>query len=166
MGKEYTEIGVIVKPHGLKGDVVLTVEPTVEAILADVKSVFLNLNGSYVPYLVDSVAPLNKGKAKIKMTGLDDSNEANAYRGKYLFQLSSLLNFDKQFDLEGFKVVAANGEEIGVILSVIDSTAQTLLEVQRGEDEIYIPLVEEFILETDVGKKTLKMNLPEGMLDL
>ena len=47
MEKEYTEIGIILKPHGLKGDVVLKVEPTVEAILADFKSVFLNQNGFF-----------------------------------------------------------------------------------------------------------------------
>lgn len=166
MEKEYTEIGIIIKPHGLKGDVVLKVEPTVETHLSSFKSVFLNLNGTYVPYLVEGVAALNKGKAKIKMMGLDDSNIANSFRGKSLFQLSALLYIDKQVDLEGFLVVDANESEIGTILSVIDSTAQTLLEVQRGEDEIYIPLVEEFILETDISNRTLKMNLPDGILDL
>ena len=166
MEKEYTEIGIILKPHGLKGDVVLKVEPTVEAILADFKSVFLNQNGSYIPYLVEGVAPLNKGKAKMKLSGLSDSSMANSYRGKSLYQQSALLNIDKQVNLEGFTVVDEDENEIGTVLSVIDSTAQTLLEVQRGQDEIYIPLVAEFIVETDIRSRILKMNLPEGMLDL
>jgi 16S rRNA processing protein RimM len=76
------------------------------------------------------------------------------------------LNLDRQLNLEGFIIMDQHKGEIGEILAVIDSTAQTLLEVEYKGEEIYVPLVDQFVVEVDTKNKILKMDLPEGILDL
>jgi 16S rRNA processing protein RimM len=163
---EYSEIGVIVKPHGLKGDLVIKVDAGIETLFADFKAVFVEMGGAYIPHVIESHAPLNKGKVKAKFAGIQSAVEAELMRGKAVFQLSSQLNLDRQLNLEGFIIMDQHKGEIGEILAVIDSTAQTLLEVEYKGEEIYVPLVDQFVVEVDTKNKILKMDLPEGILDL
>lgn len=164
--KEYTEIGVVIKPHGLKGEVALKLDPSVADLLPTFSTVFFDLNGSKVPFVLEHFAYLNQGKAKFKLSGLENGEQAESMRGKEIFQLSSKLHVDKQLDFIGFEVRLQSGERVGEITDVIDHTAQTLIEVMRDSGEILIPLVDDFIVKIDSKEKTLVMDLPEGLLEL
>ena len=56
--------------------------------------------------------------------------------------------------------------EIGTISEVNTQTVQTLLFVDTKSGEIIIPLAKEFIVEMNTSSKTIKLNLPEGLIDL
>jgi 16S rRNA processing protein RimM len=158
---------VVIKPHGLKGEIAAKIDPSAADLLGTFPSLFFNLNGSMVPFVLERFAYLNQGKAKFKLSGLENGEQAEAMRGKEIFQLSSKLSVDKQLDMVGFQVCLKSGEEIGEITAVIDHTAQTLIEVSRPSgDEILIPLVDAFIVSLDSKAKRLTMELPEGLLDL
>ena len=65
-------------------------------------------------------------------------------------------------DIIGAKVVDENGVELGVLADVLEMPAQNIYLV-KGEREIMIPAVEEFILNTDVKNKVITVHLIEGM---
>ena len=54
-------------------------------------------------------------------------------------------------------------KKVGVIASIDDSTANILFELEDGR---LIPASEELITDIDKDKKTITINLPEGILDL
>jgi 16S rRNA processing protein RimM len=164
--QKHISIGVVAKPHGLKGHVAVKVDPNYALYIQDLKSVLIEHDGAYVPYLVESYANLNKGIVKLLLAGVTDQEMANRLRAKELFQLAELLSIDKQIDLVGFNVRDSSNGSIGEVLSVIESTAQTMLEVSYEGTEIYIPFVDEFIMEVDARERVIEMDLPEGMLDL
>ena len=56
---------------------------------------------------------------------------------------------------------------IGTIVDVDETTINTLFVVEdQQNNELLIPASEEFIKEVDVDKKTIKVTLPQGILDL
>ena len=164
--QKHISIGVVAKPHGLKGYVAVRVDSNYALYIQDFKSVFIEHDGAFVPYLIESYANLNKGMVKLLLAGVTDQEMANRLRAKELFQLAELLSIDKQIDLVGFSVRDRSNGIIGEVLSVIESTAQTILEVSYKGSEIYIPFVDEFLMEVDSRERVIEMDLPEGILDL
>ncbi|MDB9701655.1 ribosome maturation factor RimM [Salibacteraceae bacterium] len=163
---EHTEIGVVVKPHGLKGEIVLKIEANFSDVIDTSDVLFVNHNGSMVPFILESTARLNKGLVKVKFAGINSAAEVDPLRGRSVMQLTAQLNIENQLDLVGFAIHDKLGEVLGEIQYVNDSGVQTLLEVLRNGCEIYIPLVSDFIVEVDESKKVLILDLPDGILDL
>lgn len=163
---ELNEIGVVVKPHGLKGHLVLKVEPNVYHLFASFSSVFLRLGGSDVPFMIEDVAPLNQGKIKVKFTGIANSTKAEALRGVTVWQVQELLGVEEQLDLSGFVLYGDDGAKVGQVQEVMDNQMQVLLLVETANVEVYVPLVDELIIKVDAQRKALTMRIPEGLLDL
>ncbi|GAB5540117.1 MAG: ribosome maturation factor RimM [Salibacteraceae bacterium] len=163
---KYIAVGVIVKPHGLKGDAVVKSEANYALQFREFKVLYLNHAGAYVPYLVEAMASLNKGLFKVKLNGVNDQSEVNPIRGVQVFQEAAKLQIDKQLDLTGYIVMDRVCGRVGVVQTVIDSTAQTVLEVLRDGEEVYIPFVADLIISVSESDQTIEMDLPDGMLDL
>ena len=57
--------------------------------------------------------------------------------------------------------------EIGEIVDINDTTQNVLFIVRtHNGQEIFLPVVDEFIDSFDTEKKILETNLPEGLVDL
>jgi hypothetical protein len=67
-------------------------------------------------------------------------------------------------DLIGFKVTA--GKLRGEIVDYYDSELNPLFGVDFGQGEHLIPAAEEFIAQINFEKQTIKMILPDGLLEL
>ena len=66
--------------------------------------------------------------------------------------------------LVGFDLVEANGgTTIGRIAAIDDTTANLLFEL---EDGCLIPANDDLIRDIDTKRKTIKMEIPEGLLEL
>ncbi len=56
---------------------------------------------------------------------------------------------------------------VGEVVEFLSSPMQDIIKVKRPDESICeIPFVEAFIINIDFEKKLIKMNLPEGLLDL
>ena len=66
----------------------------------------------------------------------------------------------------GFKVVDTSFGEVGNIVSINDSSAQPLFEIDRDGKEIFIPMIDDFIKKVDRDTKTIEVKTPEGLIDL
>ncbi|MDB9710366.1 hypothetical protein OAB13_10780, partial [Salibacteraceae bacterium] len=67
----------------------------------------------------------------------------------------------------GYTIQSINGEVIGAVEEVIENNMQLILVVvtETGYEHM-IPLVEDFIVDFDEKNQTLKLDLPDGLLDL
>ena len=66
-----------------------------------------------------------------------------------------------------YKVFDENDKVVGVIVGVDDTTENVLFLVESdGGQEYMIPASDEFVLEIDDEKHTMKMQIPEGLLSL
>jgi len=67
---------------------------------------------------------------------------------------------------EGFKIEDEDGNLIGDIEYVNDSTENVLFSVNHLKKEILIPAQEDLILGIDHQERIITMQLPDGLLEL
>ena len=71
-------------------------------------------------------------------------------------------------DLKGMRVVdTRTGEILGEVVAIKPSAAANLLQVRRPDgDEFLLPAVRAMITEVDVPARSMRVDLPDGLMDL
>src|SRR5690606_1500863 len=69
-------------------------------------------------------------------------------------------------DLKGFTVHDKTAGELGEIMEINEYPQQFIALISYRSKEVMFPLNDDFILEIDEENRTLKVDLPEGLIDL
>lgn len=160
--KEFLECGQIVNTHGIKGEVKIDSWCETPEDLANIKTLYID----GAPTRVRS-ARVHKNCVIAFLDGINDVNEAIPLKGKVVQALRKdiVLPEGQVFmaDLIGLKVLDADtGSELGTLADVLTPSVQKVYVV-RGEREILIPAVDEFLKEINVDEGYIKVHLIEGM---
>ncbi len=152
------------KPHGVKGELVLRAEH--DFLVDELKALFIEVAGNKAPYFIKSIRESGPGF----LVALEDVNrveEARALVGKKLFISADLID-EPEYDLSwlGFELVDKQLGSLGKILSVSDNGEQSLVTVSYKDREVILPIVEDFIEKVDEENQVLYFNAPEGLIDL
>ena len=104
-----------------------------------------------------------------KAKGYDDIR-SESQRGSYLVvDRANLAKLEEGhffvFDIIGCKVLTTDGEAIGEVEDVLSSGANDLYVVKREKGEVLIPAVKEMVKDIDIAKKTIRVQLPEGLVE-
>ncbi len=167
--KSYFKIGRLGKLFGLEGDVRLHCDEQYEEILLqhfnEHKAIFIGIDGFKIPLFIQH---LNLNKALVRIDKIKNQKQLKELVGQDIFiegderldQVASDLEF-----LAGFFIVdSQTNMQLGEIVSVEIYPAHPMAFISDGNDEMMIPLVEDWIVEVDVANKLLHMNLPEGLI--
>ena len=160
--KQFLEGGQIVNTHGIKGEVKIDSWCDTPEVLAAIKTLYID----GTPRRVRS-ARVHKNCVIAFLDGVDDVNAAMLLKGKTVLINRKDIRLPKGqvfiADLIGLKVLdAESGEELGTLENVLTPSIQKVYVV-RGQREILIPAVDEFIKEIDVKGGYVKVSLIEGM---
>ncbi|KAB2814235.1 ribosome maturation factor RimM [Phaeocystidibacter luteus] len=163
-------LGTITRQHGYKGDVVAKIDTDRPDYYQNLESVLLLEGGGLIPFFITHAQLLKKDQLLLRFEEVKSGREAEALMGRELFlPLSSLPPLEgKNFyfhEIAGFQV-HANGHLIGTVKDVIDRPGQPVLQVEEGEAEILIPMVDEFIEKIDRSEGCLYLQVPDGLVDL
>ena len=166
------EIGKILKPHGVKGEMIFLFTQ-VNFAETDNNFYFFLLDGTYVPFFIKDFRFVFNVSVSIKIEGVKTIEEAIAYNDTLIYLPKELLkDTQEEFDIEseweqfiGYTVLDENNKLIGTIDSVDASTMNVLFVVVNKEEEFLIPATQDFIIEIDSKKKQLHLNLPEGLFE-
>ncbi len=164
------ELGYVIKPHALKGEVSLMLESDDPSAYYNLDSIFLEEKSGLVPYFIESINP-QKNKMIIKFEDIDSIEAAEGLAGlKAYLPLSFLPDLsDGQFyyhEIVGFTVVDTEKGELGEISNVLSTDTQALIEMQYKGKEVLIPINDEVLQEVNRTNKTVSATLPEGLLEL
>ena len=163
-------IGIINKPHGVHGELSFTFDDDIfDRVDADY--IICMMDGILVPFFLESYRFRSDSTALIKLEDIDTEQQARRMTNVEVY-------FPKEHAEElddneltwnffvGFQINDINKGEIGKVTDVDDSTINTLFVVDYKGSEVLIPAQEDFIVELNRKKKVIKMNLPEGLLEL
>ena len=132
---------------------------------------FLLLINTLIPFFIES-SQLHKSDL-LRVRFEDVTNEADAdalIKSEVYLPLEFLpkLEGDKFYfhEVIGFTMVDINYGIVGTIVSINDSTAQALFEVENDGKEILIPMNDEFISEVNRKSKTIIVETPPGLIEL
>ena len=158
---KFLECGRIVNTHGIHGEVKIVPWADSPEFLCSLPTLYIDEK----PYAVRSARP-HKGSVLALLEGVDDVNAAMLLKNKvvWLARTDVALEEGAFFlaDLIGLRVVDETGAELGVLSEVLSPSIQQIYVV-KGQREIMIPAVPEFILETNVPEGYVKVHLIEGM---
>lgn len=159
--KKYLEAGQIVNTHGVRGEIKIMPWADSPEFLLKFKTLYIGERG----FKVQS-SRVHKNMVLAKMEGIDDVNDAMSLKNKTVCIDRDDVKLPRGHffisDIIGAEVVNENGDMIGVLADVMEMPAQNIYVV-RGEREIMIPAVDEFILETDVENGRITVRIIEGM---
>lgn len=165
------QLGHIVKPHGLTGELQAIFDVDQPEAYDNLESVLLEIKGQLVPFFIDSLR-ITENRTLLGLEGVDTVEDAEQYRGiKLYLPLDNLppLESEEQFyyhEVLGFSVEDTQKGHIGTVTGVYDTGPQALLAIDHQGNEVLVPIVEPLVQKVDRSEKKLYVTLPEGLLDL
>lgn len=167
---EVQRIGTIVKPHGVGGEMSVTV-PASLAWTDDLDCLVCSMDGILVPFWLESIREKGSTSILVKFEGYDTVESTSRFMGVTVYMPLKYVAHRAVDDLEwgcflDWKVVDAVAGALGTIHAVDDSTPNILFLVKDGERERIIPANEEWITGVDRARRILKYKLPEGLAEL
>lgn len=163
-------LGKITKKHGFKGNLILHLETDEPEMYQDMESVFIEVNGILVPFFFETIGPHSKGKLLVKFEDVSAEEAEKLVNHLIYLPMEELPELDGNdfyyHEIIGYAVIDADQGNIGHIQDVNDSGVQALFEIEFNGKEILIPIVDEWILEVNREEKFIKIETPDGLIDL
>lgn len=170
--QQISSIGSIFKPHGIKGELSASIDADID--LDELQCVVLDIDGIFVPFFIEEWRSRGSERVLIKFDGVDSESAAASFANKELFAITEQLPIaddddDERLyydDIIGFTIYDGD-TEVGQVSLVDDSTANVLMHVNTASGStVLLPLSADLINDVDADNKILKMNLPDGLIDL
>lgn len=166
MQQDYLQIGEIVRPQGIRGEVKLRAMTEDMTRYARLETVFLKQNGQYVPCGVKKGRSYD-GFAFLQLEGVNDRDAAEALRGTevYIDRAHAIkLGEDENFvcELIGLEAVDENGEKIGKLRDVLKPNSVCdvyVFDTARGE--LMIPALKRVVRRVDLETGKMILGQPD-----
>ncbi|NQY10167.1 MAG: 16S rRNA processing protein RimM [Flavobacteriales bacterium] len=167
---EYTLLGKVLKPHGIKGELILKREELAFNYLIP-EFIFIEINGLYVPYYVVSYSDNGSGHDIINLEDLLSKDDANLVAGAQVFiptteDILKNPNTASPQNLISFEVVDLNEGFIGTVVSIIETKGQNILQIEKDDTEVLIPHTREIVTNINYDTKVINIEAPEGLIGL
>ena len=164
--EEVYKIGRLGKSHGIKGEISFQFDDDVfDRVDADY--LVLEIDGILVPFFMEEYRFRSDSLALVKFCDIDTQERASELTGCDVYFPRDLADEDDTptlASLVGFDLIeASNNKQVGTIASIDDSTANILFELEDGR---LIPATDDLITDINTKDRTIKMEIPEGLLEL
>lgn len=167
--EEVFKIGVINKPHGVKGEVPFSFTDDIFDRVEDCDYLILMMDGILVPFFWEEYRFKSDNVALVKFEGIDTAERAKMFTNvevyfpkKYMDEQDEITSWNF---FVGFQVNDVRHGALGEIVDVDDATMNVLFVIEKEGGELLLPAHEEFILDLDKKNRVLTVEIPEGLLD-
>jgi len=162
-------LGRILKIQGYDGTMTVKLEKDFVDNIPEMESVFLEIEGKPVPFFISTSQYSGGDVLKLRFEGYGTYEKVNDFAGCPVFLTTGKAKSARSDSesITGFKVILSNKSTIGSIEEIINNPGQDLLRIISPEKkEILIPFHDDFIVRIDKKKRTITVQLPEGLIDL
>jgi len=168
----YTIVGSFTSLHGYKGHINIVLNINITKDFKFTEPVFVEFNQTWVPFFVETFKFKNNKHFVIKIKDIDTDIEVLKFKGKKIYFSNTFYN--KNFKntgefiyLFGFKVCDKVFGLIGNIADVVEYPGQYIFKITGLQnEEILLPVNNDFIESIEKKKKTINIKAPEGLLDI
>ena len=173
--KELYPIGFVSKTHGIKGE--LNVQLDTQYNPEDFHFLVFDIDSIFIPFEIENSRGKGDANRLVLLKGVTDVQEAKEFCGKTVYILLSELSKHPDYseeqegglylsDLIGFKVYDETDTNIGEVVGFNDDTQNYLLEILRPNGtKVFIPYVDEWLLNINLETKTITFDLPNGLIE-
>jgi len=164
------KVGFVLRTHGLKGEVTISIDDDAPSDLSGISVVFLEAPNGLAPYFIHSISHQGR-KAFVKFEDVDTIGEASKLvrRQIYLQKSARPKSGPTEYyndELIDFTVSDEVMGPLGTIVNIMQAGANRLFVIDNRGKELLIPVNGPFIVDINKRKKSVTVNLPEGFLDI
>ena len=172
--EELIAIGHYNKPHGVAGEISATVDVDYD-VLQSLTCLVSEIDGIFVPFFVNACRPKTAETALLIIDGIADERDAARLVNKDIYALKR--DFTQASDgadadgdpldyFIGFELQDSDGTRVGEISDVDEQTENAIFIIDRDGSDLMVPANDDLIVEFDIDKRVMVMELPQGLLDL
>jgi len=165
---DWVAVGRLIRTRGNRGELIAEIYSTQPGRAGRLKEVRLE-KGALSRTAVVELYWEHDGKPILKFEGMDSISDSEGWAGADILVPESERARPEEgefsyAELIGCQVLEA-GRPIGTVEGIDEGGGPPLLRV-AGEKEILIPFAKAFCREIDIERKVIRVELPEGLLDL
>ena len=157
-------LGEFIKLFSFKGEIILYSDNTI-SLIENLDTIFIDIDGAFVPFQIKKSKSHKKNIFRVLLEGISSESEAKDLLKKSVYT-NKIENQDNINNIVDNFNVYNNNEYLGIVISTINKTGQTIIEVKMKEKIVLIPFVDEFIVEINYDLNKIDMILPDGLLDI
>ncbi|MBF0226172.1 MAG: 16S rRNA processing protein RimM [Desulfobacterales bacterium] len=161
-------MGKIVGVHGIKGIIKILSHADSFSFFCPGRYIFLkSQKGDFSTYKIEWSKP-HKKIVLASFKGIDTCEKAAEFIGTEIFIDKNELPYLEEgvyywFEIIGLSVYSVLNEYIGIIESIIPAGSNDVYVVKNKEKEILLPAIESVIKDINISKKTMIVDIPEGL---
>jgi len=163
--------GKVSKPYGLSGSVHLILEPAAGELIEPGNPLFIEIDGQRVPFFIEDYEQVAADQAIVKFEFIESIEEARRISGCDLYLKGSWRlpgsspggEFEK---VTGYEAYDLTHGYLGKVTGYLHEEMNPLFLISHRGNEIMVPAVREIISKIDHRKRTIRFDLPEGLLGL
>jgi len=164
-------VGRVARTHGLRGDVIVHPETDFVKERFHVGAAMWTRSGDHEEQLTVSAMRLQNGRPVVSFEGVSGIDAAARLAGQELRVSEASLQplapgRYYEHELIGCVVETVGGDEVGVVGRVDSGVGGSRLVVQGARGEVLIPLAEYICREIDMATRRIRIDPPEGLLEL
>ena len=168
-------VGIVVRPHGLRGELVVDVRTDSPQERFAPGSVLTRAaaDGTATGLLTVEASRPHSGRLLVRFAEAPDRDTADTLRGSRLLVDAATLPPTGDPDefhvhqLEGLAAELADGTAVGTVREIVHGPAGELLVLARPElPDALVPFVQAIVPTVDLDGGRIVLTPPEGLLDL
>lgn len=169
--KECEKVGFIRKAHGVFGDLILEFDRKYEISIEVAKRFFVELEGLLVPFFLKEEGFRYKtaNSAILTFDGVETEKYAKRMIGNSVFlyknEIIQMPEESVQTRFLDYLLIDEKLGKIGIIEQIDDYSGNLVFTVTHKGQELLVPFNENFLIEVNEIQKTIKLDLPDGLID-
>ena len=164
---DFIYFGKFLKPHGTKGEIGLwsdsmSLDDECDFVAADI-------DGILVPFFFEYKRTKSSDTLIVKIEHIENSEKVRMLTNREVYIPREWVDNSENLSWGYFRGFTAEDTTYGIlgeIADVDDSTINTLFVINRNDNELLVPVQEEFIIDIDHENKHITFDLPEGLVSL
>jgi 16S rRNA processing protein RimM len=164
----YLAIGRVVRAHGLKGEISVTVLTEFPERFEIIEQVYLGDQFEATPYPLKSYR-WHKDNVLLTLSGITNRDEAETLKGQLVqVPIEEAMPLPDgayyHYQLVSLEVVTTAGERLGVLSEVMETGANDVYVVDNEGKEILLPAIADVVKSIDMEKGRIVVEVIEGLI--
>lgn len=161
----YLSVGFLRRPHGVKGEIVMDLHTDFPERMKKGRKLFVG--DDHKPMTLTNVRPHQAGLL-VKFKDVDTPEDAGLYRNQWVYVQTKDVPLPEgqhyKHELLGLKVIGEDGNPLGELVEILETGANDVYVVRDDSGkEILLPNIPSVILDLDLGTRTMRVHLLEGL---
>lgn len=163
----YLSVGFLRRPHGVKGEIIMDLHTDFPERMKKGRKVFIGED--HKPMTLTNVRPHQAGLL-VKFEDVDTPEDAGLYRNQWVYVQTKDVPLPEgrhyKHELLGLKVVDEADNLLGELVEILETGANDVYVVRDDAGkEILLPNIPSVILDLDIGARTMRIHLLDGLAD-